>query len=226
MAGLSDQTEEIEPEKSGEKEKLVGRYFGDFLTTDHKEDFEKVLESLKGNAPVEGVKTVFASLDNKHFPVALNGITIKDNNAAIMGFILVIQKIVVMGVRRTQLLLPEVPSLDAPPVVKSVVDLVKEGIVVTDIGGIITGLNSYMEEIIDRKSTEMQGKEMLQLFPEEDRERASSIIENIESEGKVENHQFRLITGDGSVIPAILDWSLIEDIDGTGVGMMLVVRKE
>ncbi|MDP6155756.1 MAG: PAS domain S-box protein [Candidatus Thermoplasmatota archaeon] len=226
IAGLSDQTGENEPEKRAEKEKVVGRYFGDFLATDHKDDFEEVLKSLRGNSSVGGIKTVFASLDDKNFPVALNGITIRDENADILGFILVIQKIEVMGVRRARLQLSGGPSLDTPPIVKSVVDLVKEGIVVTDIKGIITGLNSYMEEIIVQKSSYMQGKTMLQLFPEEDRERASLIIKNIESEGKVENHEFRLITGDGAVIPAILDWSLIEDEDGTGVGMMLVVRKK
>jgi len=226
MTGLPDQTKETGSEGLGEKEKVVGRYFGEFLASDHMEDFEAVLKSLKGHASVEGVKTVFESADNKSFPVALNGITIKDDNAAIMGFILVIQKIEVMGVIRNLLQLPPGPSLEIPPVVKSVVDLVKEGIVVTDSDGIITGLNYIMEEIIERKSADMQGKEMLQLFPEEDWKRASSIIENVESEGKVENHKFRLIKGDSSIIPTVLDWSLIEDVDGTAVGMMLVVRKE
>ncbi len=225
IIGLPDQTRVAESEKQREKDKVAGKYFGDFLAADRKDDFEEILKSLRGTASVEGIKTVFTSLDGKNFPVALNGITIKDENADILGFILVIQKIEVMGVRRDNLQLSSAPSLDIPPVVKSVVELVKEGIVVTDTNGTITGLNSYMEEIIDRKSADLQAKEMLELFPEEDRERASLIIENIESEGKVENHEFRLITGNGSVISVMLDWSLIEDIDGTGVGMMLVVRK-
>ena len=198
----------------------------EFLGEEYRGDMERIIEGLSKGESIKGIRSELVHKDRSKWFITLNAMAIKDGKEEISGFIVIMQKAGAMGRQKILLKLPVGPSLDNPPVVKSVVDLVKEGIVVTDVNHAITGLNSVMEEIIGIRSRKRRGKDLLKLFPSLEREWAAEIIKRIEEQGEIEKQPVSLLHGNGSSIPANIDGSLIEDPNGGKVGIMLVVRVE
>jgi len=207
-------------------ERILGRSLKDFLAPAHESDMESVFKKLRRDTTVVTIKTVLYNTNKFEIPITLNATPMKDAGNNVLGFIMVMQRQKPKEPEPGFTSPPERLRLAPHPIVKKVANLIKEGVVITNIVGIITGINSAMEDILGVESVAMQGQFTGKLFPEEERKRASSFIRTVESTGGALDQRFRLVLGDGSTVSALLDGSLIEDPDGGKVGMMLVVRVE
>ncbi len=211
---------------SPEGERILGRSLKDFLAPGHESDMESVFKKLRRDVTVVTMKTVLYNINKFEIPITLNATPMKDAGNNVLGFIMVMQRQKQKEPEPGFTSPPERLRLAPHPIVKKVANLIKEGVVITNIVGIITGINSAMEDILGMESVAMQGQFTGKLFPEEERKRASSFIRTVESTGEALDQRFRLVLGDASTVSALLDGSLIEDPDGGKVGMMLVVRVE
>lgn len=209
-----------------ESERIIGRSLRDFLAPGHESDMEPVFKKLRRDVSVVTIKTVLYNINRFEIPITLNATAMKDAGNKVLGFIMVMQRQKQKETEPGFTSPPERLRLAPHPIVKKVANLIKEGVVITNIVGIITGINSAMEGILGMESVDLQGQFTGKLFPEDERKRASSFIRTIESAGEALDQRFRLVVGGGSTISVLLDGSLIEDPDGGKVGMMLVVRVE
>jgi len=205
---------------------IKGRPLRDFFSPGHKEDLERIISGLKGPHSVVSIRTELVHRDNSVIPVKLDASTMGEERDSLDGFLMVVQKVETRDLGAPPPVMAQLPPMAPHPVILEVANLVKEGVVITDIEGRITGINTAMEEIIGKVSENLQDQSILAVFSEDDKQRVESVINGIRTSGGAEGQRFHLLHESGSSLEAVLKGSLIEDPDGSQVGMMLWIVVE
>lgn len=211
-------------EADEDAEMIKGRPLRDFIAPGHKENLDRVILELTGPRSVISINMEMVRFDNSLISVKLDASTMTEAGGKVNGLLVVVQKTEsrnLGGVEEGKL---QLPPIMRHPVVKKVANLVREGVVITDISGNITGIDTDMEKILGTLSETVQGSNVLGVFTANERERATSIIERIRTEKGAEGQGFSLLQESGDNVKAVLKGTLIEDPDGSQVGMMLWIR--
>jgi PAS domain S-box-containing protein len=102
---------------------------------------------------------------------------------------------------------------------------VTDGIIVTDLNGIITEANIRVAKLHGFTSkNDLLGKSAFTLIAPKDRERAMTNMQKRLAEGLVRNIEYSFLKIDGSEFPGELNVSAITDASGQSVGLIGIIR--
>lgn len=106
-----------------------------------------------------------------------------------------------------------------------ILELVTDGITITDYNGVVIEVNQQAVEIYGFGSkNEMLGKNAFQFIAPYDRERAILNIRQAAEEGAVRSARYTLLRTDGSEFPGELRISVLKDTSGIAVGFVTITK--
>ncbi|MDY6964826.1 MAG: PAS domain S-box protein [Halobacteriota archaeon] len=135
----------------------------------------------------------------------------------------------ILGVGRDITELKKVKKMleDTKLFTKEIIDVVSNGLIMTDLEGNITSVNKYLLDKYEYDEEEFIDKSALKIFPlkSQDIERFRSIMTDVITEGKAGPIDMEVVAKNGRKLSFRFDTTLLKDVQGNPVSILIVATE-
>jgi PAS domain S-box-containing protein len=168
---------------------------------------------FKASRGIEDIyELTYIRKDGSRFPAVVSVTALRDAQDAIIGYLLI-------GTDNTTRKQAEEALRLA-----AIVDSTDDGIISTDLGGIITSWNRAAERMFGCSASEMVGQSVCRLIPDDLQDEEDHVLSRIRGGERVEHYETVRRSKDGALIPVALTVSPIQNVDGIVIGASKIVR--
>ncbi|HUW77461.1 MAG TPA: PAS domain S-box protein [Candidatus Nanopelagicaceae bacterium] len=192
---------------------VVGKSLSILVPSEMKRDMSFILGKIRNNERVAQYETVRVRKDGTKFPVSLSVSPIHNTSGDVIGTTGVIRDIT-----------EQVKTLDYIRKMASVVESSNDGIISTNLDGVITSWNPAAERIYGYSAEETLGRTGSFLIPPDRLSELATFLESASQNLPFDQYETLRLRKDGRAITVSMTISPIRDSSESVTGMTLIIR--
>ncbi|HEY5249689.1 MAG TPA: PAS domain S-box protein [Dermatophilaceae bacterium] len=191
---------------------IIGTYAGRLSPQDRAGELTASLARLKADQPVERLETLRVRRDGTVFPASITMAPIRDEDGAVVGASVICRDVT-----------EQRKAFEAAQRMAAIVESSDDAIIAETLEGVITSWNPAAERMFGYSGSEIIGKTIALLVPEDRLEAALAGMAEVGAGHHIDRQETFNVRRDGTVFPISLSISPILD-DGTVVGASVICR--